>query len=73
MPVEVRMMETSDGENSKLDEAFAVLNLASTRLGSASDRPSSIFMEKEVVLRGQLREAKVAAFGNIGRPRTDKP
>lgn len=61
------MTETSVGENSKLEEAFAVLNLASTRLGSASDRPSSIFMRKERVLRGQVRESKGGCF------RKDRP
>jgi hypothetical protein len=67
MPVEVRITETSVGESSKLAEAFAVLNLVSTRLGSASDRPSSIFMRKEGVLRGQVRESKGGCF------RKDKP
>lgn len=39
------MIESSVGEKNKLDEAFAVLNFASTRLGSESVRPSSIFLD----------------------------
>ena len=39
MFVEVRIIATSVGENTKLDAAFAVLNLAVTRLESDSDRP----------------------------------
>ena len=44
MPDEVRMMASSVGENSRLEEALAAVNLASTRLGSASARLSSILM-----------------------------
>jgi hypothetical protein len=44
MPVEVRISATSVGEKSKLDAAFAEVNLASTRLGRAPDSPRSIFM-----------------------------
>lgn len=43
MPVEVRMMVSSVGEKSRLDDAFADLNLASTKFGSESLRPSNIF------------------------------
>jgi len=45
MPVDVRMVVTSVGENSRFDDALADLNLASTRLGRASDRPRSILMD----------------------------
>lgn len=45
IPVEVRMMESSVGENSRLDEAFADSNLASTRRGSESVRPRIIFRD----------------------------
>jgi hypothetical protein len=48
MPVEVRMVQTSVGENDKLAVALAEVNLASTKLGSASDSPRSIFMRREV-------------------------
>lgn len=44
MPVDVRMIESSVGENSKLSEAFAALNLASTKPGNGSVRPSNIFL-----------------------------
>lgn len=45
MPVDVRMIESSVGEKSKLEDAFAVLNLASTKLGSDSVRPNNIFLD----------------------------
>lgn len=44
MPVEVRMIESSVGEKSKLEDAFAALNLASTKLGSDSVKPNNIFL-----------------------------
>jgi hypothetical protein len=44
MPEEVRMTATSVSEKSRLDVAFAVLNLASTKLGRVSERPRSILM-----------------------------
>jgi hypothetical protein len=44
MPVEVRMIASSVGENSRLEDALAAVNLASTRLGSVSERLSSILM-----------------------------
>ena len=43
-PVEVRTMERSVGENRRLDDAFAVWNLASTKRGSESGRPKIIFL-----------------------------
>ncbi len=45
MPDDVRIIESSVGENSKLDDAFADLNLASTKLGSDSVRPNNIFLD----------------------------
>jgi hypothetical protein len=48
MPVEVRMVQTSVGENDKLAVALAEINLASTKLGSASDSPRIIFMGQEM-------------------------
>lgn len=45
MPVDVRMIESSVGENSKLEVAFAVLNLDSTKLGNGSARPNNIFLD----------------------------
>lgn len=44
MPVDVRMIASSVGENNKLDVTLADVNLASTKLGSASERPRSILM-----------------------------
>lgn len=44
-PVDVRIIESSVGENSRLDDSFAALNLASTKLGSESVRPSNIFLD----------------------------
>ena len=44
IPVDVRMIESSDGENNRLELAFAALNLASTRLGRLSDSPRRIVM-----------------------------
>jgi hypothetical protein len=44
IPDEVRMTASSVGENSRLEDALAAANLASTRLGSASERLSSILM-----------------------------
>ena len=37
-------MESSVGENRRLDDAFAVWNLASTKRGSESGRPKIIFL-----------------------------
>jgi hypothetical protein len=48
MPVEVRITASSVGEKSKLEVAFAYVNLASARLGSASERPRSILMGRVV-------------------------
>lgn len=45
MPLEVRMMESSVGEKSRLDDAFTDWNLAATRLGRESVRPRSIFLD----------------------------
>lgn len=42
MPVDVRIVATSVAEKSKLEDALAEANLASTRLGSASESSSSI-------------------------------
>lgn len=44
MPVDVRIMESSVGENERLEEAFAAANLASTRRGSGSARTSNIIL-----------------------------
>jgi hypothetical protein len=44
IPDEVRMIASSVGENSRLEDALAAANLASTRPGSASERLSSILM-----------------------------
>ena len=44
-PLEVRTMESSVGENRRLDDAFAVWNLASTKRGSESGRPKIIFLD----------------------------
>lgn len=46
MPLDVRMIASSVGENNKLEVTFAALNLASTRLGRVSDRPRSILMSE---------------------------
>ena len=51
MPAEVRMIWSSDGENMRLLEAFASLNLAATRLESGSARPSNIVMENDELLQ----------------------
>jgi hypothetical protein len=48
MPEEVRITASSVGENSKLEEAFAEVNLAFARLDSASGRPSSILTSMRV-------------------------
>lgn len=53
MPLEVRRIATSVGEKSKLDAALAEVNLASTKLGSASGRSSSIFMGHVVVVEAR--------------------
>lgn len=45
MPVDVGIIESSVGEKTRLEEAFAVVNFASTRLGSDSESPSSIFLD----------------------------
>lgn len=45
MPVDVRIIESSVGENSRLDEAFAALNLAATKFGSDSVRSNNIFLD----------------------------
>jgi hypothetical protein len=58
MPVEVRMVATSVGENSKLEAAFAEVNLASTRLGSTSDRPRSILMGRASTSATVVEEGK---------------
>jgi hypothetical protein len=47
MPSEVRIMATSVGEKSKLEVAFADVNLAATRLGSGVDRPRSILIKRK--------------------------
>jgi hypothetical protein len=44
-PVDVWITASSVGENSKLEVAFAELNLASTRLGSVSDKPKVILVK----------------------------
>lgn len=44
-PVDVRIIESSVGENSKLEEAFAVWNLASTKPGRDSVRPNNILLD----------------------------
>lgn len=51
------MIATSVGENSKLEENFAALNLASTRLGRASEKPRSILTSEEgaIVVVGKVR------------------
>jgi hypothetical protein len=61
MHAEVRMVVTSVGENSKLEAAFAEVNLASTRLGSASDRPRSIFMWREGAIVVEVRKERLPA------------
>jgi len=44
MPVDVRMIASSEGEKSRSDDAFAASNLRFTMLGRASDSWSSILM-----------------------------
>jgi hypothetical protein len=68
MPEEVRITATSVGEKSKLEVAFADMNLASARLGSASDSPRSIFMGLGGVLSAESRRSEVPASE---RQRTD--
>jgi hypothetical protein len=46
IPVEVRITASSVVEKMRLEVAFAEENLASTRLGSASENPRSILMRK---------------------------
>lgn len=45
IPVDVRITDSSVGEKTRCEEVFAVANLASTRLGSESVRPSIIFLD----------------------------
>ena len=45
MPADVRIIHSSVEENTRASVAFAEANLACTKLGSASDKPSSIFMK----------------------------
>jgi hypothetical protein len=56
MPDAVRMIASSVGENNRLEEALAVVNLASTRLGSASERLSSILMDDRRFVDWWLRD-----------------
>lgn len=44
IPLEVRIMESSVGEKMRLLDVSAEANLASTKLGSDSVRPSNIFL-----------------------------
>ena len=62
-PVDVRIVVTSVGEKRRLEDAFAALYLASTRLGSASDRPRSIFMGEQRVklIVGEVFEPRRSA------------
>lgn len=72
MPVEVRIMASSVGENSKLEVAFADANFASTKLGSASDRPRRIFIKQEGVMDMEVKFSKLpTCFGK--KARTDRP
>lgn len=45
MPVDVRIIESSVGEKTRLEDAFAEVNLDSTKLGSDSVRLSNIFLD----------------------------
>lgn len=45
MPEDVRIMDSSVGEKTRLLDAFAEMNFASTRLGSDSVRPSNILRD----------------------------
>ena len=45
MPADVRIIESSVGEKTRLLDAFAEANLASTKLGSDSVRPSNILRD----------------------------
>ena len=45
VPVDVRIMESSVGEKTRLEDAFAEVNLASTKLGSDSVSPRSILRD----------------------------
>jgi hypothetical protein len=58
IPDEVRMMASSVGENSRLEDALAAANLASTRLGSASERLSSILMGSRRYVDWWLRDVR---------------
>jgi hypothetical protein len=62
MPVDVRIRAISDGENSKLEVAFAEVNLASTRLGSASDKPKSILMKRRGAVDMEVRWSKPSSL-----------
>jgi hypothetical protein len=64
MPEEVRITATSVGEKSKLEVAFADINLASARLDSASDSPRSIFMGLGCNER-RVKKERSARFGKI--------
>jgi hypothetical protein len=44
MPVDVRIIASSDGENTRFELDLAASNLAFTRLGRASDSPKRIVM-----------------------------
>ena len=50
MPVVVRMIAKSEGENSRSEDAFAASNLRFTMLGRASDSSSSILMNVAVAM-----------------------
>lgn len=45
IPVDVRIMESSVGEKTRLEDAFAKVNLDSTKLGNDSVRLSNIFLD----------------------------
>jgi hypothetical protein len=67
MPEEVRIMASSVGEKSKLEEALADVNLASARPGSVSDRPRSILM----TLRVQWARSREGARCRLRKLRKD--
>jgi hypothetical protein len=63
MPEEVRITATSVGEKSKLEVAFADINLASARLDSASDSPRSIIMGLGGCIERRVEKERSARFG----------
>lgn len=54
MPLDVRMIATSVGENSSSDDAFAASNLRFTMLGRASASSSAILMSADATIEVHL-------------------